>query len=113
MTPVSGGVAPDFDLELRDDQGHVLASSGNLGPQEQVGAAIVPGRTYVYRVIGYAAGPTPFVIHSTQSLYEDGSGASGSAGSAFLPAKQGTYLIQKVVRFTVNPLTKSVTFKLF
>lgn len=114
-TPVNGGVAPDYDLELRDDQGRVLSSSGSLGPNEQVGAAIVPGRTYTYRVIGYATGPTQFVIHSTQSLYDDAaaapSGGTSSGGSSFLPPKAGTYVIQKVVRFTVNPLTRGVTFK--
>jgi hypothetical protein len=112
-SPVNGGVAPDYDLQLLDDQGRVLSYSGNLGPNEQVGAAIVPGKTYVYRVIGYASGPTQFVIHSTQSLYADeaAGGGSSSGGSSFLPPKTGTLLIQKVVRFTVNPLTKSLTFK--
>ena len=111
-TPVNAGAAPDLDFELLDDQGRVMQSSGNLGPNEQVGGAITPGKTYVYRVVGYASGPTQFVIRSTQSLYEDaGAGGSSSSSSSFLPAKPGTAVIQKVVRFTVNPLTNSVTFK--
>jgi hypothetical protein len=108
-SPVSAGVAPDFDLELLDDQGHVLASSANLGPNEQVGAGITPGKTYVYRVIGYASGPTQFVITSTQFINGPVSGSASSSGSGFLPAVKGVQMIQQLVRFTVNPLTGTVT----
>jgi hypothetical protein len=110
--PLSLGVLPDLDLELRDDQGHVLATSGNLGPNESVGGGIVPGRTYVYRVIGFATGPTQFTITSSQFI-DDASapGAGGGGNSAFLPATQGVSAT-RLVRFTVNPLTRSVTARL-
>jgi hypothetical protein len=107
-SPVSAGVAPDFDLELLDDQGNVLISSGNLGPNEEVGAGITPGKTYVYRVIGYASLPTQFKITSTQFINGTTDGSTGSS-SAFLPAIPGRLAVQQLVRFTVNPLTRTVT----
>jgi len=68
-----------FDLELLDDQ-ECAASSGNLGPNEQVGAGITPGKTYVYRVIGYANAPTQFVITSTQFINGPVSGTGATVG---------------------------------
>jgi hypothetical protein len=103
--PLSLVAYPDFDFELRDDQGNVLASSGNLGPKEEVGGGIIPGRTYVYRVVGFANAPSQFTITSSQFI--DGSGGS-TGSSAFLPQTQGVS-VTGLVRFTVNPLTRSVT----
>jgi hypothetical protein len=110
----NAGAAPDLDFELRDDQGRVLATSGNLGPNESVGGGITPGRTYVYRVIGFATGPAQFTIRSEQfiNLGADGStGGSGSepAGSGFLPQVSGVSAPTRLVRFSVNPLTKTVS----
>ncbi|HEX8088112.1 MAG TPA: M36 family metallopeptidase [Blastocatellia bacterium] len=105
-SPLSLVAAPDLDFELRDDQGNVLATSGNLGPKEEVGGGLIPGRTYVYRVVGFATAPTQFVITSSQ--FVDGDGGAGGGSSAFLPATQGVS-VTRLVRFTVNPLTKSVT----
>lgn len=109
-----GGVAPDLDFALLDDQGRVLDTSGNLGPNESVGAAVVPGRTYVYRVIGYASGPALFTITSQQFMNTGGS-SSGSTttatGPAFLPALNGVSAPTHLVRFTVNPLTGGVSAK--
>jgi hypothetical protein len=105
-SPLSLVAAPDLDFELRDDQGNVLATSGNLGPKEEVGGGIIPGRTYVYRVVGFVTAPSQFVITSSQFI--DGDGGSGGGSSAFLPATQGV-TVTRLVRFTVNPLTKSVT----
>ena len=104
-SPLSLVALPDLDFELRDDQGNVLATSGNLGPKEEVGGGIVPGRTYVYRVVGFANAPSQFTITSSQFI--NGDGAAGGS-SAFLAQTQGVTLT-RLVRFTVNPLTKSVT----
>lgn len=108
-SPLSLGALPDLDFQLRDDQGHVLSSSGNLGPKEFVSGAITPGKTYIYRVIGFANGPTQFTITSKQ-YFPAGAGPSGGSGnsSAFLPVVQG-FNVVRLVRFTVNPLTGSVT----
>jgi hypothetical protein len=109
--PSVAGTLPDLDLELRDDQGNVLDSDTSLGPDGQVGAGLTPGRTYIYRVLGSTNGPTQFTITSSQFINgAGGSGGSGS-GSAFLPATQGVTVV-KLVRFTVNPLTGSVTARL-
>jgi hypothetical protein len=113
-TTPNAGAAPDLDFELRDDQGHVLATSGNLGPNESVGGGVTPGRTYVYRVVGYASGPAQFTIRSEQfvNLGADAStGGAGGAptGSGFLPQVSGVSAPTRLVRFSVNPLTKTVS----
>ena len=105
------GGSVDLDFQLRDDKGNVLATSGNLGPQESLGGSIVPGRTYVYRVVGYANGPAQFTITSEQFLLNaDGSGSSSA--SSFGTPTTGVSVPALRVRFTVNPLTKSVSTQL-
>jgi hypothetical protein len=112
---VDGGALPDMDFQLRDDQGHVLQTSGNLGPNESVGGAVTPGRTYVYRVVGYAQGPTQFSIRSEQFINttESGPNSTGGSGggldSGFLTTTSGVSVPTHLVRFTINPLTKTVT----
>ncbi|MDT5122632.1 MAG: hypothetical protein QOC96_2114 [Acidobacteriota bacterium] len=111
-----GGAAPDLDFALLDDQGHVLQTSGNLGPHEQVGGAVIPGKTYIYRVIGYASGPAQFTITSQQFINTtatgpNGNGGSSTGGSSFLPAVTGVSTPVHLVRFTVNPLTHAVSTK--
>src|SRR6185312_749181 len=117
-TPVSAGALPDMDFQLLDDQDNVLATSGNVGPKESLSGAINPGRTYRYRVVGYAHGPTQFVITSKQYYPAgQGPGAGSSSGSGsgssfgFLPAIRGTRPT-RFARFTFNPLTRAVTFQL-
>jgi hypothetical protein len=110
-SPASLGALPDMDLQLLDDQDHVLSSSGNLGPKEFVSAALTPGKTYRYRVVGYVSGPTQFNISSKQyfpsGMGPDSSG-TGTGSSSFLPSIQGAKTL-KLVRFSVNPLTKVVS----
>lgn len=108
--PASLGAYPDLDFQLLDDKGNILMTSGNLGPKESVGAAVIPGRTYVYRVVGYANGTTPFTITSTQFM-NNTPGSASSSSSSFGTATQGVSVVQKLVRFTVNPLTKTVTLQ--
>ena len=111
----NAGALPDMDFELLDDQGHVLQTSGNLGPNESVGGSIVPGRTYVYRVVGYGNGPAQFTITSEQFINTTTSGPNSNGGSTssngFLAPINGVLQPAHLVRFTVNPLTKAVTFK--
>jgi Fungalysin metallopeptidase (M36) len=122
-SPASLGALPDMDFKLLDDQDNVLASSGNLGPKESLSGAVTPGRTYRYRVVGYASGPTQFVINSKQyfptgqgpdaggASGSGGAGSPGQSGSSFLPPIRGVRAT-RLVRFTVNPITKTVTFQL-
>jgi hypothetical protein len=107
----SQGSYPDLDFQLRDSEGNVINTSGNFGPREMVSGAIVPGRTYVYRVVGFVNGPTQFQIVSKQYFMPGTTGAGGSGSSSFMPQTQGVMTVRKV-RFAVNPLTKLVTVRL-
>ena len=95
---------PDLDFELRTTSGQVLMSSGNLGPDERVEAAVAGNTRYVYRVIGFVSGPTLFRIVSDQEV----TNANDAGGST--PTTPGPGI--SLARFTVNPLTRTVTVKL-
>lgn len=101
----------DLDFELRDSNDNVLATSGNFLAEEEVSGVIVPGRTYKYRVIGYGAGPTQFTIESTQ-FFSDSITGGGSGGSSFGQQKPQGVTTVRLVRFTVNPLTRAVSVRL-
>jgi hypothetical protein len=110
--PASAGALPDLDLQLRDSEGHILSTSGNLGPREFVSGAITPGKTYIYRVVGYVSGPTQVNISSKQyfpaGMAPAGGGSGGSPSQ--LPTIPGIVPL-RFMQFTVNPLTKLVTIK--
>lgn len=109
--PVSLGALPDLDLQLRDTDGNILSTSGNLGPKEFVSGAITPGKTYIYRVIGFANGPTQVNITSKQYFpIGMGPGGGGGGSSSSLPTIPGVTFV-RFLQFTVNPLTKTVTLK--
>jgi subtilisin family serine protease len=59
---------PDLDLYLFDPNGVVIASSTNAGGPESLSALLAEVGTYTYRVVGWANGPTPFTLTSTQLL---------------------------------------------
>src|SRR6185436_4661978 len=101
----------DLDVQLLDDQNHVLSSSGNLGPRESVSGAITPGKTYRYRVVGFANGPTQVNIVSKQ-YFPAGMAPSGSSsgGSTALPTINGVTAL-KTLQMSFNPLTKTVSLK--
>ncbi len=104
---LSATVPYDLDFELRDSNGNVLATSGNLGADEEVSGSVTPGQTYIYRVIGFGNGPTPFRIVSEQFVLS----AGGGGGSSFGQPTTGIAPM-KLVRFTVNPLTRGVSLRL-
>lgn len=65
-SPEAGAGIPDLDFLLFDPNGNLLDSSGNGDTHERVQAnTTIPGR-YVYRVYGWANGPTDFEIASTE-----------------------------------------------
>lgn len=105
----------DLDLELLDSAGRVLSSSLTGSANERVAAPIEPHRNYIYRVIGWAGVALDFSIQSTQSLVvhqtstagTTGGGAVGAGGEA---SSSGT--LTSLVRFTVNPITRTVTMQL-
>lgn len=102
------GIPADLDFELRDSNGNVLDSSGNFLEAESCSTVIVPGRTYIYRVIGYVGAATPFTITSTQFF----SDSITSSGSSFTGSQTQGIANVRLVRFTVNPLTRAVSVKL-
>ena len=62
--PEAGVGLPDLDFLLFDPNGNQVDDSGNSSGPEHVSAdTTVPG-TYVYRVYGWANGPTDFVVES-------------------------------------------------
>ena len=64
--PEAGVGLPDLDFLLFDPNGNQIDDSGNSSGPEHVSAdTTIPG-TYVYRVYGWANGPTDFTIESTK-----------------------------------------------
>lgn len=110
--PVSLGPFPDLDLQLLDENDNVLSSSGNFGPKEFVSGALTAGKTYRYRVVGFVNGPTQVNITSKQYFPAGQAPSGGTSGSgSSLPTVSG-FTALKVMQFTVNPLTKTVSVKL-
>jgi subtilisin family serine protease len=61
-----GNGIPDLDFMLYDPNGNQIGSSGNGDMHEQIKAnTTIPG-TYIWRVYGWANGPTNFQVESTQ-----------------------------------------------
>ncbi len=65
-SPEAGAGIPDLDFMLYDPNGNEIGSSGNGDTHERIQAnTTIPG-TYIYRVYGWANGPTDFQIASTE-----------------------------------------------
>lgn len=67
ITDTGAGVGlPDLDFLLYDPNGNEIGNSGNSDAPEHISAnATIPG-TYIWRVYGWANGPTDFEVASTQ-----------------------------------------------
>ena len=111
--------AVDMDLELRTTDGQVLNSSTSSTANERVFGKVQPNTRYILRVLGWANGPTQFRIVSDQLLLQGSSNANSEnrtiGGSSVFGSGSGsgtTTGLTRLVRFTVNPLTKTVTAKL-
>lgn len=65
-SPEAGASIPDLDFMLYDPNGNEIATSATGDTHEHIQAnTTIPG-TYVYRVYGWANGPTDFNIASTE-----------------------------------------------
>jgi hypothetical protein len=117
---LSSTTAVDLDFELRTVDGVVLDDSGNSDANEHVAARVKGNTKYILRVKGFANGPSEFRIVSDQYVPEGSPNANvpgtvtpgaeaGSGGGSTTPA---TGIIKMVLRFTVNPLTRTVTAKI-
>ena len=108
---LSSLTAIDMDFELRTTDGVVLAESANATAAEKVSAAVQPNTTYILRVKGFANGPSNYSIACKQFLpsgspnTNEAGGGGGTIGINY----PTTGLLSRLVRFTVNPLTRSVT----
>ncbi|WP_339724366.1 M36 family metallopeptidase [uncultured Paraglaciecola sp.] len=98
-----GGAYPDLDFSMLDQDGNVLATSGNLGASEQIGSTVVAGEDYILRVKGYANGPTQFTVVLDQ-LVTDASEASVNTSESDMPEDSEIELVE----FVVNPVNGTV-----
>ena len=111
---LSSLTAVDMDFELRTADGRVIAESAGATASEHVSASVQPNTTYYLRVKGFANGPSTYNIICDQFLPNNSPNAnSGTTGSGSGSTGGGSLIgITRLVRFTVNPLTKSVTARL-
>jgi Zn-dependent metalloprotease len=111
---LTSATAVDLDFELRTMDGKVLMRSAGATATEFVSSAVQPNTTYVFRVLGFANGPSPFQIVSNQLLPQGSPNQNGGTrtvgGSSTLSAT--TNVLTRLVRFTVNPLTRTVTVRI-
>ena len=110
---LSSLTAVDLDFELRTIDGVVLAESAGATASEKVSSAVQPNTTYILRVKGFANGPSTFSIACKQFLPAGSpNGNDGGSGGSTNTPTGGSGILSKLVRFTVNPLTKKVTFQI-
>ncbi|HXG86259.1 MAG TPA: M36 family metallopeptidase [Pyrinomonadaceae bacterium] len=103
----------DLDFELRTVDGQILARSAGATATERVSSSVQPNTKYILRVLGFANGPTTFNIVSDQLLPNGSPNANaGTTSSGGGSTTGGTTTVTNLIRFTVNPLTKTVTAKL-
>ena len=111
---LTSATAVDLDFELRTLDGHVLMRSAGATATEFVSSAVQPNTTYVFRVLGFANGPSTFQIVSNQLLPQGSPNENGGTrtvgGSSTLSAT--TSVLTRLVRFTVNPLTRTVSVRI-
>jgi hypothetical protein len=111
---LTSATAVDLDFELRTMDGKVLMRSAGATATEFVSSAVQPNTTYVFRVLGFANGPSTFQIVSNQLLPQGSPNENGGTrtvgGSATVSAT--TNVLTRLVRFTVNPLTRTVSVRI-
>ena len=74
-----------------------MASSGNLGSNEQVGGGLIPGEDYILRVNGYANGPTTFKVVIDQFVTDPADANTQSSSNS-----------GSTMRFEYNPASGAV-----
>jgi Zn-dependent metalloprotease len=111
---LSSATAVDLDFELRTVDGQVLMRSAGATATEFVSSSVQPNTTYIFRVLGFANGPSTFEIVSNQLLPQgspnENGGTRTSGGSTTISSTTG--VVSRLFRFTVNPLTKTVSARL-
>jgi Zn-dependent metalloprotease len=113
-------LAHDLDLELRTLDGQTIAESAGTTATEHFTAAIQPNTHYVFRVKGFLNGPADYKIVSDQLLTLGSPNANAGTRTIGGNGLQsggtnggGTGLpLARLVRFTVNPITRTITAQL-
>jgi hypothetical protein len=117
---LSSTTAVDLDFEILTTDGKSLGTSAGATATERVQTRVEPNTRYILRVKGFANGPAEFRVVSKQLLPEGSPnenagkftpGATASGTTAASGALKPTALVTRLARFTVNPLTKSVSVK--
>ena len=114
---LSSQTAVDLDFEILTLDGKSLGTSAGATAAEFVSTSVQPNTRYLMRVKGFANGPSTFQIVTNQLLPNNSPNANagtrtsggGAATSGTTTPIGGLTSITRLVRFTVNPLTKSVT----
>lgn len=107
------GAVVDMDFELRTVDGQVIARSATTSANEFVNTAVQPNTTYIFRVLGWANGPSTYSILSNQLLPNGSPNANGGTRTTGGSQTNATLpVLGRLVRFTVNPLTRTVSARL-
>jgi hypothetical protein len=112
---LSSTAAIDLDFELRAMDGTLITRSAGATASERVQAQVQPNTRYILRVIGWANGPADYRVVSDQWLPQ---GSPHENAGTVTPGADGgatggvTGIVEQLLRFTVNPLTRTVTVQL-
>jgi hypothetical protein len=105
--------AVDLDFDLLTADGQVIATSAGATAAERIQSAVQPNTNYILRVKGFANGPSTFNIVSNQLLPNGSPNANAGTQTSGGNSTGGeTTSIVRLVRFTVNPITRNVTTQL-
>jgi hypothetical protein len=106
---LSSMAAIDMDFELRAADGSLITRSAGGSASERVQAQVQPNTHYILRVLGWANGPADYNIVSNQ-LLPNGSPNANAGTVTYGSSGNGSPLggLLRIVRFTVNPLTRTV-----
>ncbi len=117
---LSSTTAVDLDFEILTTDGKSLGTSAGVTATEHVQTRVEPNTRYIMRVKGYANGPAEFKIVSKQFLPQGSPnenagtftpGSTSGTTTATSGALKPTAIVTRLVRFYVNPLTRTVSVK--
>jgi hypothetical protein len=113
---LSSTLARDMDLDLLDANGNVVAASSGSTADEHIFAAVQPNAHYFLRVKGWANGPADYKLVCEQLLPLGSANANAGTrtigGNGLSSGSSSPTGITKLIRFTVNPVLKTVSISL-
>ncbi|HEY7543302.1 MAG TPA: hypothetical protein VID27_00380, partial [Blastocatellia bacterium] len=108
---LSSTLAIDMDFELRAADGSLITRSAGPTASERVQAQVEPNTRYILRVIGWVNVLADFRIVSDQLLPQGST--NENAGTVTYGSSGSGLDVLRIVRFTVNPLLRTVSVRLF